>query len=368
MTVLHLISSGGMYGAEAVILALSHALNQGGDTSVIASFSNASQQLHERAVAEGLTSILIPCQGQFSPVTLRAIRDTVTRHGIDLVHAHGYKADLYGWAALRGSGIPLVSTCHTWYDNDLTVRVYGALDRRVLRTYARVVAVSAEVESRLLHSGVHASRIRRIRNGIDLQPFRSIAERRGVSSSPCLTVGLVGRLAREKGVDLFLEAAAVAAAALPDVQFVVVGEGPERGALQQRIQTSALGDRVQLLGHQTTMPPLYAGMDLLVSASRQEGLPIALLEGMASGLPVVATAVGEVPSLVLPGQTGVLVSPEDVPAIAAAMTEVLLDSSRRLSLGQNAHRLVEEQFSVGRMAAEYQDVYREAALAAGRRP
>ncbi len=358
MTVLHLISSGGMYGAEAVILALSHALNKAGDHSVIASFSNASQQLHQRALAEQLDSLLLPCQGQFSPATLRAIRDTVSHH--DVVHAHGYKADLYAWAALRNSRIPLVSTCHTWYDNDRAVRLYGALDRRVLRTFARTVAVSADVEQRLLQGGVPASRIRRIRNGIDLQPFKAIAQERSSARAPRLTVGLVGRLAPEKGVDLFLQSAATVAARLPDVRFVVVGEGPERPQLEQQIQTLGLQERLQLLGHQTYMPPVYAGIDLLVSASRQEGLPIALLEGMASGLPVVATAVGEVPTLVLPGNTGLLVPSQDVPALAAATTELLLDPVQRLSMGRNARTLVQEQFSVSRMATEYTDVYRQA--------
>ena len=368
MTVLHLISSGGMYGAEAVILALSHALNHSGDCSVIASLSNASHQLHDRARAENLNSVLLPCQGQFSPATLRALRDTVTRHGIDLVHAHGYKADIYAWAALRNSRIPLVSTCHTWYDNDLAVRLYGALDRRVLRTYARVVAVSAEVEQRLLQSGVPSGRIRRIRNGIDMAPYSATAQQRSTADPSHPTVGLVGRLAREKGVDLFLKAAATVAVHLPDVRFIVVGEGPERGELEQQIQTLGLGNRLQLLGHQTTMPPLYAGMDLLVSASRQEGLPIALLEGMASGLPVVATAVGEVPTLVLPGKTGLLVPPGDVPALATAVTELLLNSGQRLTMGRNAHTLIQDQFSVTRMAAEYQAVYRQAAAEVATKP
>ncbi len=366
---MHVISSGGMYGAEAVILNLSHAMNSAGDTGVVASFSNASHQLHDRALAENLSSLLLPCRGQFSPATLHAIRDAVRQHGVDVVHAHGYKADLYAWAALRGSGIPLVSTCHTWYDNDLAVRIYGALDRRVLRSFARVVAVSAQVERQLLHSGVATERICRIRNGIDLDPYTAIAQQRASGKGGSgLTVGLVGRLAPEKGVDLFLTAAASVAEFMPNVNFVVVGEGAERSKLQRQIQQLGLHDRVRLLGHQHAMPPVYAQMDLLVSASRQEGLPVALLEGMASGLPLVATAVGEVPTLVLPGTTGLLVKAGDTAALAAAMLQLLESSDSRCAMGQNARMLIEEKFSVTRMAAEYSDVYRWAKAEVASRP
>ncbi len=368
MKVLHLISSGGMYGAEAVILNLSHVLQRHGDTSVLASFSNASQQMHERALTEGLTSVLLPCQGQISLGTLRAIRQAVREHGIDLVHAHGYKADLYAWAALRGSGVRLVSTCHTWYDNDFAVRVYGALDRWALRRYSRVVAVSAEVEQRLLSSGVSAARIRRIRNGIDLAPFTAAANGRGGRPEHALRVGLIGRLAHEKGVDVFIDAAAIVAKAMPQVRFVVVGEGPDRAQLEHQICNCQLADRLHLLGHQDAMVPIYAGMDLLVSASRQEGLPIALLEGMASGLPVVATTVGEVPTAVVPGETGLLVPPNDAAALATAMLQMLETASQRLAFGSNARARMEQEFSAERMTVEYREVYAEAVAESGRRP
>lgn len=366
MRVLHLISSGGMYGAEAVILNLSHALQQAGDVCVIASFRNASSQLHERALAEHVPAVLVDCEGQLSASAVKSIRAAVTQHRIQLVHAHGYKADLYAWAALRGTGVALVSTCHTWYDNDLALRVYGALDRWVLRRYARVVAVSAEVEERLLHSGVKAGRVRRIRNGVDPVPFAAAAvtrSRRAEGQGALegrLTAGLVGRLSQEKGVDVFVEAAGQVHRQLPHARFCIAGEGPERTRLQEQIESLGLGSCVQLLGRQEDMVAAYAGMDLLVSASRQEGLPIALLEGMASGLPLVATAVGEVPTLVVPGETGLLVAPMDAAALADAMVHVLSQQDLRRSMGCNARALVEREFSVSRMAAEYRQVYGEA--------
>ncbi len=350
-----------MYGAEAVILNLSHVLEREGDRSVIASFANASQQMHERAQAEGLTSVLVPCSGQVSVPTVHAIRELVSKYGIDVVHAHGYKADVYCWAALRGGQVPMVSTCHTWYDNDLAVRVYGAVDRWVLRQFARVVAVSAEVEQRLLTSGVRADRVRRIRNGIDPAVFSDVANGRAGAHRTSLRVGLVGRLSREKGVDVFIEAAAEVLQTLPDIEFVVVGEGPDRPQLEEQIRKLRIESRLRLLGHQEAMLPVYAGLDLMVSASRQEGLPVALLEGTASGLPLVATTAGEIPTLVVPGETGLLVTPGDAHALAAAMLRLLSSETERLAFGRNARARIVQEFSADRMSADYREVYQQAA-------
>jgi glycosyltransferase involved in cell wall biosynthesis len=174
MRILHIISSGGMYGAEAVILNMSRTLNQGPHRSMLSVFSNSSNpnlQLHDSATKEGLESYLIPCKGQIDRKAIASIRELVQRTGADVVHAHGYKADIYAYFALRASGVSLVSTCHTWYDNDRKVSLYGGLDRLILRGYAGVVAVSEDVRQRLLKSGVKATRVAIIRNGIDLRPF-----------------------------------------------------------------------------------------------------------------------------------------------------------------------------------------------------
>src|ERR1700679_435657 len=111
MKVLHIISSGGMYGAEAVILNMSRFLNGGAHSSVLGSFSNSSNpnhQLHERVITEGIESHLIPCEGQIDRAAITSIHELAVQTRADIVHAHGYKADIYVYFALRGSGIPFV--------------------------------------------------------------------------------------------------------------------------------------------------------------------------------------------------------------------------------------------------------------------
>ena len=365
MKILHMISSGGMYGAEAVILNMSRTLNQGPHRSLLGVFSNSSNpnlQLHENATKEGIESYLIPCNGQMDRKAIKSIRELVQRTGADVVHAHGYKADIYAFFALRASGVSLVSTCHTWYDNDRRVFVYGALDRMILRGYARIVAVSEDVRQRLLKSGVKANKISMIRNGIDLRPFdrASAVVRHELGWDEYQIVGLVGRLSVEKGVDIFLDAAARVLAHCPDTKFVVAGDGPDRAELDTLIDKLNIRDHVRMLGRCDDMPALYASLDIMVSASRQEGLPIAILEGMASRLPLVATAVGEVPTVIQDGRTGVLVRAEDPESLAAAIIELLQEPAKREQLGSAARQLVEDEFSAERMTADYLRVYDEA--------
>jgi glycosyltransferase involved in cell wall biosynthesis len=371
MKILHIISSGGMYGAEAVILNISRTLNEGPHRSMLGVFLNSSNpnlQLHKCAVKEGIESRLIPCSGQIDRTAIVRIRELVSRTGADVVHAHGYKADLYAYFALRASGVPLVSTCHTWYDNDRKAFFYGVVDRLILRAYARVVAVSEDVRQRLLKSGVKAKKISMIRNGIDLRPFdrASAVVKDELGWSACQVVGLVGRLSVEKGVDIFLHAAARVLAHCPDAKFIVAGDGPDRAKLDALIDELGIRGSVRMLGRRDDMPSLYASLDVMVSASRHEGLPIAILEGMASRLPLVATGVGEVPTVILDGHTGVLAPAENPELLAAAIIDLLRNPAKRERLGSAARQLVEDEFSAGRMTADYLRVYEEAIAAVAR--
>jgi glycosyltransferase involved in cell wall biosynthesis len=371
MRVLHIISSGGMYGAEAVILNMSRTLNDGPHRSTLGVFLNSSNpnlQLHESATREGIESHLIPCTGRLDRTAIRRIRELAVQTGADVVHAHGYKADLYVYFALRGSNLPLVSTCHTWYNHDPKDRFFGVVDRFVLRSYGNIVAVSESVRQDLLGAGVRADKISMIRNGIDLRTFdRASAVVKGElgwSDSPL--IGLVGRLSMEKGVDIFLTAAARVLDQLPDAKFVVVGDGPDRAKLEALIEKLGIRGSVRMLGRRDDMPAVYASLDLMVSSSRREGLPIAILEGMASRLPLIATPVGAVPTVMFDGHTGVLVRAKDPELLATKIIELLQDDSQRERLGSAARKLVEEQFSAQRMTADYLNVYEAATVKAAK--
>jgi glycosyltransferase involved in cell wall biosynthesis len=363
--ILHIISSGGMYGAEAVILNMSRMLNEGAHSSILGVFSNTTNpnlQLHEAAAREGIESHLIPCQGQVDRTAIASIRELASRTKADVVHAHGYKADMYVYFAFRRSRIPFVSTCHNWIDNDLMVSLYGKADRLVLRNYAAVVAVSAEVKQRLLKAGVREDKIHLVRNGIDLRKFDnaspSLANRSSSERSPI--VGLVGRLGHEKGVDIFLRAAALALVDYPSAKFVIAGDGPDLEKLNLLIDELKIRDSVSMLGRRDDMPSVYASLDILVSSSRLEGLPMTILEGMASRLPLIATPVGDVPTVVLDGRTGIVVPSENAEALSARIVDLLRHPEERERLGAAARKLIEDEFSATRMTTDYLFVYENA--------
>src|SRR6185437_14425872 len=208
MKILHIISSGGMYGAEAVILNLSRTLNENSHSSILGVFSNTSNpnlQLHDSALKEGIESHLVPCSGQVDRTVAARIRELVEKTGADIVHAHGYKADVYVYFALRETRTPFVSTCHNWIKDSPLVTFYGIVDRFVLRSYTGVIAVSDEVKARLLKAGVSREKIHLIRNGIDLRPFAGATPslRMDNQQEDALTVGWIGRLSKEKGPDIF---------------------------------------------------------------------------------------------------------------------------------------------------------------------
>lgn len=362
MKVLHIVSSSGMYGAEAVILNLSRGLREQGHESSVAIFRNSKNpnlQLHARAVAEGMDAHIIPCSGQVDRSAIGVIREIAAKTGADLIHSHNFKADVYSYLALRNGPVPLVATCHTWYDTDTIVTLYGKIDRFILRRFARVVAVSENVRRRLLQSGVREEKIRYVRNGIDLRPFASASP--SLPKNPSAPrVGLIGRLSWEKGVDVFIRSAARALFEFPNASFVIVGEGPDRAALEQAITDLKLIERVTLLGRREDMPSVYASLDIMVSASRQEGLPIAILEGMATALPLVATTVGEVPTVIEAGRTGLLVPPDEPEQLAAGIVELLRGPAKRAQMGAAGRQLVRDKFSAETMTAAYLDVYEEA--------
>jgi glycosyltransferase involved in cell wall biosynthesis len=211
----------------------------------------------------------------------------------------------------------------------------------------------------LINSGVSPRKVHLIRNGIDLRPFvaagAALSGRR--QKNEAVLVGWVGRLSHEKGPDLLLSAVATMQSEFPDARFILVGEGPDRLELERSIGLLGLGGMVELQGQRTDMPSVYASCDLMVSSSRREGLPMAILEGMASGLPWVATSVGDVPTVVRDGQTGVLVPPENVEILANSMARMMRNPEERVRMGLAARHLIEAEFSAERMADEYLRVY-----------
>jgi glycosyltransferase involved in cell wall biosynthesis len=186
-----------------------------------------------------------------------------------------------------------------------------------------------------------------IPNGVDPRDYT------GVTASldlPRPLVGMVARLAPEKAPDDFL---AMAAAVGQAATFVLVGDGPLRAQLQGQA-----GSNVVFAGFRDDMPAVYASLDILVQPSYREGMPMTILEAMASGVPVVATRVGAAADVIEDGRTGVLVDAGDVEALTSAVTGLLAEEASRAAMGRAARQAVDEQFTMDVMADRYAQQYR----------
>jgi glycosyltransferase involved in cell wall biosynthesis len=223
-----------------------------------------------------------------------------------------------------------VATVHGWPVRTRRERfVYYPADRRLLRSFPLVFAVADDLRDRLLAAGVEANRVVTLPNAVDVEVFRPDATRRarvraewGVAEREPV-IGTLGRLDSEKRPDLLVEAFAAVAARRPEAKLVIAG-GRSRGTpIESMVERLGLGDRCLLLGHRADAEDVLRGFDVFVQASDSEGSPYSLLEAMASGTPVVATAVGGVPAMVQAGVEGLLVSPGDAGALADAIDETL---------------------------------------------
>jgi len=366
VNVLQLISSGGYYGAENVVVSLSESLERKNCRSVIGLFRHQhhhNEELIRQAQQRGLAVQEILCRGRWDWQTLRAIREKLESLNIDVLHTHGYKADIYGFLAARRPELPIVSTCHLWTHDTAAVRFYEILDSLFLRKFDAVVAVSDTIAESLYLSGILESKIQVIDNGIDLSSFsQARANLAGqINSGSNLVVGTVGRLVPQKGLEFFLRAAREVLTDFPNAAFVVIGAGPDREKLERMARDLGINQKVVFTGECTDMPGAYASMDVFVLASVDEGMPMVILEALASRRAVVATSVGAVPRLIVPGETGLLVPPRDVQALKMAILKFLNDSSLRVQFGNAGEALVKRNHSRDRMAQNYLQLYEQIA-------
>jgi glycosyltransferase involved in cell wall biosynthesis len=208
----------------------------------------------------------------------------------------------------------------------------------------------------LEQEGVASGSIAVIPNGVESAVF-SGRPRRASKPAAALKVITVANLRPEKSHETLIGAAALLAADFPDVQFQIVGDGPRRAALEARVRASGLERTVVFLGHREDVSQLLGAADVFVLPSRSEAFPNGAIEAMASGLPVVASAVGGLLDLIEPGRTGMLVPPGDTAALAAALRQLFTERALAARLGEAAREQVHQRYSFERMVTSFEELY-----------
>lgn len=358
--VLQLISSGGYYGAENMLLNLCASQESAGCRNSLLLFYNVhvpNVEFYERARRRGISVRMVHCKGRADMNAVRQIQDYIQEDAIDLVHTHGYKADLYGYVAAKRAGKPLVATCHNWVGGTAALGIYNRLDRLVLKRFNAIAAVADAVRERLLASGIAPARIKTIANGIDVEAFERSQSVPAPEISGGKIIGVVARLDLQKGFEFLFSAVRELSRSFPGIKVVISGEGPDRQAIEQMIERDGLRNSVVLAGQQSDMPGVYAAMDVFVLPSLNEGLPMTVLEAMAASRPVIATRVGAVPRVVRDGETGLLVNPGDAAALRDAIARLLTDPDLCQRMSTQAHDWVQRNFTSEVMARQYRTMY-----------
>jgi len=281
----------------------------------------------------------------------------------DLIHSHLFGNNVWGALLARAARVPLVAHEHNRVDR--YSRFEGVLDRRLLGpTAKRIVCVSDDAAGSLLAAGVDPGTIEVVPNGVSPRDLLSRAAARAELGLPRegAVIGSVASLRREKALDVLLRAFARLAA--PGVQLCVVGDGSEREPLRALARELRIADRVVWAGERPDAAQLFAAFDVSVLSSRSEGLPLAALEAMAAGSPLVASGGGALPEVLRSGG-GVLVEPGDDAAFASAIGDLLGDPSRARQLGEQGRAVIAERFLLAPVVGRIERIYDDA-LRAGR--
>jgi glycosyltransferase involved in cell wall biosynthesis len=355
------LESSGPGGAENMLLRLARALRARGDEPTIATMSHG--WMTERAEADGVPIWIAPQRpGLDLPWVVQFAR-RLHRARADVLHTHDFAMNTFGAAAALLARVPAISTIHGrhW----VTDRPRRALAYRVLRRLGvPIVAVSEDLAGFLV-TGLRVPRaqLEVVHNGIPIpdRPVSDSPDRRasaraalGIPEDLALVVA-VGNLYPVKDHATLVRAIA----RLPAARVAIAGRGDQEAPLRALAAQLGLADRVHLLGLRDDVETVFAAADVFVQPSLSEGLPLAVLEAMATGLPVVATSVGGIPEVIADGRTGLLVPASDPLALAAALAKVLSSPDLAKSLGRSGRERALAEFSVEQMTERYRRLYGE---------
>ena len=366
LNVVHTEASTGWGGQELRILTEMEGMARRGHRVHL--LAPAHAQIVPAARARNLPVEVLPIEWKRVP-GLVAMRGWLARHGaqFDVINAHS-STDAWLCALARATlpGAPrLVRTRH------LSTPVNRLPTTRWLyqRATAHVVVTGEALKNALVdHNGYDPATITSVRTGIDLARFRprdraAMRAQCGVDARPA--VGIVATLRDWKGHDYLLEAWRDLQASLPGWQLLVIGDGPRRAHLEQRVRDLGVNASVRFTGNQDDVPAWLACLDVAVLPSYgDEGVPQSLMQAAACGLPAVSTPVGAIAEAVVHAETGLLVPPRDVPALVRALATLMQDAAMRERMGRVAHRYAQAHFGIDAMLDRMEAVFERVAAPA----
>lgn len=362
--VLHLIASRGIGGAERVLLTLSKNIDRKKFDLVIGIFTNQrnSDGLWKEAEKLDLPLELIRFKNAYD---VRQILDTcrvVRKHHPHIIHTHGYKSNILGFFAAKLFRIPIMTTVHGLYQIGSKTSSAVQLSLLLLRHFTLVIPVSDQIRAELRGLKVPVEKMVTTRNipPLNIETYSQTAYtfREEIDALPTSKiVGFVGRLEHVKGCDQLIRAVASIEKKNLDFCVVIVGDGPERTLLEALVEELDLRKKVHFCGFRYDPMRVFQSLDLLVLPSRNEGIPLAMLEAMSQGVPVVATRVGGIPEVIQDKVNGLLVEAANPRSLAEAIVECLSRPDETEKRVLEAKKTVTESYNLEAWIKKYQSVY-----------
>ncbi len=364
LKVLQLGSPTGLYGAERWILALIKHLDPKQVhtfVGVIRDDPSLEAPLIREAQKLGFETITIEAYGRFNLAAVKTLRRVIQQKGIHILHTHGYKQDLIGLLATRGTNCRILATPHGWSkEPDVKLWCYELLNRLTFLFLDAVVPLSEGLYQGLCRIPGLKKRLSLIPNGVDLTEIAAIdqvpQEIRDARGKRLSILGYIGQLIHRKGVDVLLRALH----RLPqrDFKAFVIGEGPLRRELEALASSLGLSDQVVFTGYRPDRLNFLLGFDVFILPSRLEGIPRCLMEAMGMGKAVIASDIKGCRYLIPEeGLQGLLFPPGDDRVLAEKIGYLLANPSIREKLGREAQKFITTHYSAARMARDYQDLY-----------
>ena len=364
LRVLHVNAQSRLRGGERQTISLARELGRLGHASELV--CQAGSPVEAAAREGGVPVRPVRMRGDADPFAVAAVSRGLREGHFDVLHAHDSHAVGIGALAVACGGRAGRRPARVY-----TRRLATSISRRSSLRLNRwkyllgvdaCIAISEAVARRLGADGIPRERITVVPSGVDIAAPRNGAGRRDRRESLGLPrdgilVGNVSHLEWEKGVDILLDAFGEVAARAGEATLVIVGDGPDRAALEAGARRADLAGRVRFLGQRSDVGEILDGIDLYVSAGRREALGTSILMAQERGLGVVATAVGGTPEVVLDGETGLLVPPDEPGALATAILRLLEEPGLRQRLGEAARERVVAGFSTERMVLGTLEVY-----------
>ncbi|MFX0205357.1 MAG: glycosyltransferase [Candidatus Hodarchaeota archaeon] len=364
--ILHLISTQAFLGAENVVLELTREIrppDYHSTIGIVAHPKNKHLEFAHELTENNLDFNLFQCRGRFDPKLILSLRNFMNKNNTNILHCHGYKANIYGIIAAKNN-TKTITTNHLWKRSTLPLKLYCFLDSIIIRFFDRITAVSDEIREEMIRKRIDSSRIIVIDNGVCIERFCKDSNGENIRNEfniPTETIiaGVVGSLSKEKGHIYLLKSFKEVLEIFPKLKLLIVGDGYLRGELKNKVREWSIENNVIFTGTRKDIPKILSSIDIFVLPSLKEGLPMVLLEAMASKKPIIATRVGGVPKAIKNNESGILIESKDAVGLKKALINLLKDKDKAELLGTNAYKMAKNRFSSKIMAQKYISLYEE---------